>query len=380
MVERIDIVVSDEELERNAEKEERLRRTRSFEATDRVPVVVGVSQWTELAARGRIAADYIRTPKDNLREQILNRKWRIENVRDDLPIPTGALTFQPDLGCLRAVEFDMEIIWPEDGPPKCTHPLVDPRQIDSLRAPDPAGGLNARRIAWYHAMREAAGDFDVRVNGEPLEIQVTLTQPGGPIPSAFALAGANLFLWMAAEPERPHRLMDIVTESHMRGIRFFDEMMGRDPSHPVGLGCDAGEMIGPDMYMEFVAPYYRRIWEAYGGPRSFHNCGKNDHLLDIIGDDLRIDRYNGFGACTDPDALAERMAGRVVLQGGPDPVLVLSGTREEIVRESRRYIETLGRRGGYIMDCGCGTAPGTPPENFGAMVEASVEVGCVMDV
>jgi uroporphyrinogen decarboxylase len=227
-------------------------------------------------------------------------------------------------------------------------------------------------------MAEAARDFDVRLNGRPLRIRITLNHPGGPIPSAFALAGANLFLWMAMEPERVHRLMDIVTESHMRCIRYFDEMSGRNPEHPALLGCDAGEQIGPDKFRQFAVPYYLRIWEVYKGPRAFHNCGKSEHLLDIIRDELAITSLDGFGFCVDPDVLAEKMSGRVILSGGPDPSLIKSGPYERIVEESRRYIETLGRRGGYILACGGGAAAGTPVEHFGAMVEASKQLGCVM--
>ncbi len=113
-MERIDIVVDPAELSGNDEKRERLRRTRSFEPTDRVPVVINTNQWTALAGRERRFADYIRSSADNLREQILNAKWRVEQVKDDQPIPTEGLRFQPDLGCLRGVEFDMEITWPDD--------------------------------------------------------------------------------------------------------------------------------------------------------------------------------------------------------------------------------------------------------------------------
>ena len=377
-MERIDIVVDPAEMTGNDEKRERLRRTRSFDPTDRVPVVMNTNQWTALAGRGRRFIDYIRSPADNLREQILNAKWRIEQVRDDQPIPMEGLRFQPDLGCLRGVEFDMEITWSDDHPPKCTHPLTDPGQIDSLRVPDPSGGLNARRIEWYHGMVEASKGLDVRLNGQQIPIEITLTHPGGPIPSAFALAGPNLFLWMAAEPERTHRLMDIVTESHMRSTRFFDVMMGRDPRHPINLGCDIGEVMSPNMYREFVVPYYVRIWEAYGGQRGFHNCGQNQHLLDIIRDDLGIASHNSFGSCVDCHLLGEKMAGRVVLFGGPDPSLIQSGSWEDIAAQSREYIEALGRQGGYILSCGGGAAPGTPVGNYQALLEASKFHGPVM--
>lgn len=376
MKERIDIVVPEAELARNNEKRERLQATAAFQPTDRVPVVINTNQWGALAGRGRSFADYIRSPRDNLREQILNHKWRVETVWDDEPLATEALTFTPDFGCLRGVEFPLEITWLNDQPPKCVHPLTAPEQIDTLEAPPPDGGLNAKGIAWYKAMTDAAGDFDVRLNGEALELRLTLAQPGGPIPSAFALAGENLFVWMLTEPERAHRLMEIVTQSHLRCIRFFDEMLGRDLEHSVGMGADAAEMLSPETFREFVVPYYRRVWEEYPGPRSLHMCGKIDHLLEILRDELVITTLNGFGFPVDRRRLAQSLAGRVVLRGGPNPVLIQKGPREAVIAECRDYIETVGSRGGFILTCGGDAAADTPVEHFGWMVAASEQVGC----
>jgi uroporphyrinogen-III decarboxylase len=375
-VERIEIEVDEERLTLNEEKRERLQKTQRFERTDRVPVMVNTNQWTALAARDRTAADYLRSPVDNLREQILNAKWRIEDVLDDTPVP-DSLSIQPDLGCLRGVEFAMDITWLDDGPPKCDHPLTEPEQIDDLVVPDPAGGLNAKRIEWYHDMVATCNDIEVTLNGQPLSVEITLGQPGGPIPSAFALSGANMLLWMALEPERMHRLMAIVTESHVNGVRYFDKMMGRDPVHPLLLGCDTGEMLSPEMFRAFVVPYYLEIWEAYPGPRAYHNCGKSEHQLDIVRDDMGVTSHDGFGFCVDPEVLADKMAGRVVLKGGLDPSLVKSGTWQDIVGSAERYIDALGRRGGFILSLGGGAAPGTAVENYQALVEASRGIGCV---
>ncbi len=346
MKERIDIGIDEARLAKNEENAERFRKARNFETTDRVPVDLNTNQWTALAARGRLFKNYIHSPEDNLREQLLNLKWRLETIRDDRLIPTECVGVSPDLGCIRGVEFDMEIKWPDDQPPKSIHPLQELEQIDSLAMPEPDGGLNRMRIEWYHAMRDCRKNFDLRLNGKALEIHINLGHPGGPIPAAFALAGSNLFLWMAMDPDRVHRLMDLATESHIRCKEFFHELTGTEPGQGIGMGCDTAEMLSPGMFREFVVPYYNRIYERYGGHRGFHNCGKNEHLLELIRDDLKIDSHNGFGSCVEIDVLAEKMAGRVVLQGGPSPVLLRDGTKEEIQADTRRYIEKLGARAG----------------------------------
>lgn len=377
MKERIDIIVPDAVLAQNDLKRQRFERTYHREATDRAPVWVDATLWGLLAARGVTFGQYMESPRSHLREQLLNFKQRAENVRDDLPIETRKLVIVPDFGALRGTEFPMEIEWLPDQPAKTTHLLREAEDIDSLTVPDPAGGLNAKKIAFYHGMRAALDDFDVRVNGEPLQVEISLSQPGGPIPSAFALCGPNLFLWIKSDPERVHRLMDVTMRSHHQCVAYFDELIGANPRHPVWLGCDAGEMMSARSFREFVVPYYNWLWEQYPGPRIFHMCGKINHLLDVIRDEMKVERHDGFGFPVDRQLLAEKWAGKMWFRGGPHPMLIHDGPVEAIITECESYLRSAGRMGGYTLAEGMGIMPGTPPEHIDAMVEASRRVGAV---
>ena len=371
MKERIDILVPEQVLSENDLKKERLENTHRFQPTDRVPVVVDAQLWALLGARGASFSEFTRSPRDHLLGQILNQKWRIENIRDDRPVETQRLVIETDFGALRGVEFPMEIQWNGDDPAKARHLLQAPEEIDQLEVPDPRDGLNRTRIEWFQTMRVMAEDFDVRLNGQPLEIQVDLTHPGGPFPSAFALCGPNLFLWMKTDPQRIHHLMDITTRSHLQVIAYFAELTGRDPFHSVWLGADAAEMVRPEMFLEFIAPYYLRIWEQHGYPRIYHQCGKIDHLLQILRDDYDVTFLDGFGFPTDRRRIAEILSGRMVLRGGPHPLLIHDGPKEAILSECIDYIQTVGGRGGYILSEGFGLMTGTPLEHVDLMVEAS---------
>ncbi len=375
MKERIDIVVEENRLAQNEANRKRLAATRRREPTDRTPVVVDATWHTILPERGVSFGEFVSDPRNHLRHQILNYKWRIEHIRDDMPIETEQLVLGPDFGSLRGAEFPMEIQWQPDQPPKTRHLLQAPEEIDTLALPDPAGGLNERKIAFYHEMRKRVDDFDLRVNGQPLAIQATLNQPGGPIPSAFAICGPNLFLWCKTDPDRVHRLMALVTESHHRCLVLFDDITGRSRQHSVWLGADSSEMMSPRDYRTFVVPYYQKIWQWYQAPRIMHMCGKINHLLDIVRDDLHVDEFDGFGFPVSKELLAEKWAGRLVMRGGPHPVLVHDGPRDAIIAECESYIRTAGQRGGYILSEGNGLMPGTPPEHVEAMVDASVRVG-----
>ena len=204
--------------------------------------------------------------------------------------------------------------------------------------------------------------------------QVTISNPGGPIPSAFALCGSNLFLWMKTDPERVHRLLDLVTESHLRCIAYFDQIIGSDPNHFIWAGADAADMLSPKSFREFAVPYYLRLWQRYPPPRIFHMCGRINHLLDIIRDELKVDRLDGFGFPVDRNLIAEKWAGRLVMRGGPHPKLINDGPASAIIEECKSYIHTAGSKGGYILCDGVGLMPGTPPQHIEAMVQASKEL------
>jgi uroporphyrinogen-III decarboxylase len=366
--ERIDIIVDESRIDRNEENAARLNATQRFEETDRPPVQLSTNQWFMLAGRGSCFSKYIETPKDNLREQVLNQKWRLENILDDTIIPTESMLFTPDLGCVRGVEFDIEVEFVKNEAPKSLHILSDIADIDKLAVPDPWNGFNVKKIEYYHGMCRAVEDFDVRVNGQAVELNITIGKPGGPMPDAFALGGQNIFLWMLTDPDKMHKLMDIVTESHLNCIRYFDELTGKSPNHPTGIGCDTTEMLDVSLFKEFVAPYCNRIFEAYPGPRGIHNCGQNEHLLAAYRDEMKINSHNGFGACVDPQKLADELSGRVFMQGGPCPMLVKDASPEQIELETQMYLDILAPGNGFVIGLGGGSVPGTPIEHLQTII------------
>jgi len=377
--ERIDIIVPECILALNAEKRARLEKTHRFEQTDRAPVLAEVQLWGMLNGRRSRFSEMNQNPRDHLRGLILNYKWRCENIRDDSPIDTRSITVEQNFGALRGVEFPMQVVFSGDDQPKTAHLLHSPEEIDALTVPHPVSGYNRLRIEWYRAMSAMVDDFDVRLNGEPLELKVTINHRGGPIPSAFALCGSNLFLWMKTDPERVHHLMDLVTESYAQCIAYIDELKGTNPSHALWLGADTGEMMNAAMFKEFVVPYYVRLYSKFPYPRIYHMCGKIDHILDILRDDLDITFLDGFGFPTDRCLLAEKLSGCVVLRGGPHPLLIYEGPRDRIIEECSDYIRTVGCKGGYILCDGTGIMPGTPPEHIDAMVAASKQVGWIAE-
>jgi uroporphyrinogen-III decarboxylase len=309
-----------------------------------------------------------------LEQQLLNQKWLIEHAVDDRVIDDTAISVAPDLSTLRGGYFDVGVRRFNDGTLSAEPILHRVEDIEALQVPDVSGGPYGKRIAWYRAMKEMAQAYHVTLNGQPLEVKVTIGAGGGPIPDAYALAGQNLFLWMAEDPDRVHRLMGLLADAFIAYQRHVRDLRG-DPHQHLSMGCDAGEMLSAEMFAEFVVPYYLRCYDAFPGNRGLHMCGRIDHLVPTIAERLEITHLNGFGFSTDPELLVEWMGGKVVMSGGLSPVLLLEGPTEAIKQASFRYLKTFADCGGYILQDGNNVAPGTPLQHLAAVVDAAKAFG-----
>lgn len=86
---------------------------------------------------------------------------------------------------------------------------------------------------------------------------------------------------------------------------------------------------------------------------------------------MQIDLLDGFGFPTNPHRLAEVFGGRVRMTGGPSPMLIRDGAKDEVISPCVGYIHMLGPCGGYTLTAGGDMLPDTPVERIAWMVEAS---------
>jgi uroporphyrinogen-III decarboxylase len=166
--------------------------------------------------------------------------------------------------------------------------------------------------------------------------------------------------------------MDAVTTAFINYERYTRDLMGQ-PHRGLSMGADAAEMLSPTMFREFVLPYYLCCYDAFPGARGLHMCGRVDHLIPILAEEIAITRLNGFGFVTNPHLLAEVMGGSVVMGGGISPALLVQGDRARIKQECFKYLEIMAPYGGYILQDGNGIAPGTTRDSMAVMAEASRE-------
>lgn len=372
----IEINVSVEEL---AAREERVTKTKCFEEPDRVPVIPAIAHRLLVPQVGVSFRDYYSDPETMLRTQILAQKWLMENVRTDAYSITGAWvgawtdfqnTFEAgSLGC--------EVVFPEDDIPWVGPGWVKTEEdLARLEAMDFVySGINARQIEYRRKMMEVAEKYPVRFQGGEIfypGANPALTHTSdGPFGVAGDVMGqTELFLACYERPDFVRELLRIITDKLIAYLDFCweeEQLQTRDFAWTDDLAVN----LSADMYRDLVLPEEQRLRFHFDGWLSLHMCGKSDHLLKIFRDDLQIHELQGFGWQVDLDTIAEVMGGRVVLLGNINPMLIHSGTPEQVREATRIAIEKLAPYKGYIVQDGNNIPPGSPLANINAMTEAA---------
>jgi uroporphyrinogen decarboxylase len=377
MAEIIEIAVPIEEIEA---RRERVTKAQRFETPDRVPVIPAIAHRLMVPKVGVRFRDYYADPETMLRTQILAQKWLMENIRTDAHSITGAWvgawtdfqnTFESgSLGC--EIHFpDDDIPWVGEGWVRTDADLRRLEAFDYVH-----NGINARQIDYRRRMIEVADKYPVRFQGGPVfypGANPALTNTSdGPFGVAGDVVGAvDVFAAIYERPDFLHEVLRIITDKMIEWLDFCAAEMQTERPRDFAWTDDLAVSLSAETFREFALPYNLRLRNHFDGRLSLHMCGRTDHLLEIFRDDLRIDELQGFGFQVNLDKIADVMGGRVVLIGNVNPMLIETGTPDQVREATRNVIEKLAPYRGLIIQDGNNIPPGAPLENINAMMEAA---------
>jgi len=376
----IEIKVPIEEIEA---RRERVAKAKAFETPDRVPVIPAIAHRLMVPKVGVRFKEYYGDPETMLRTQILCQKWLLENVRTDAHSITGAWvgawtdfqnTFESgSLGC-EVVFPDDDIPWVGPGWVKTDADLKRLEAIDYVHS-----GINARQIAYRKAMIDVADKYPVRFLGGPIFYPganpfLTHTSDGPFGVTGDVMGQVEAFTAIYERPDFVKEVLRIVTGKMIEWLDFCWQEM-RLEKRDFGWTDDLAVALSADTFREFALPFNQTLRFHFDGWLSLHMCGKTDHLLEIFRDDLKINEFQGYGYQVNLDRVSEVMGGRVVLVGNVNPMLIQSGTPEQVREATRRVIEKLAHHRGLIIQDGSNIPPDTPLANINAMTEAAERYG-----
>jgi uroporphyrinogen decarboxylase len=199
----------------------------------------------------------------------------------------------------------------------------------------------------------------------------------------------GMFLDMVERPDWVHflsrRFTDFYREDYTRAAAA---TRGRIDLYLLisDLGSQTGPLISLAMFRHFVAPYLKEMIDCIHGLGArvlFHSCGAIRLFIpDLIA--LGVDVLDPIQPVTPemaPERLKADFGAQLSFHGGIDMQHLLpSGSPEQVRAEVRRYCETLGRGGGYILSPAHLFQPDVPPENVLAVYGAGPPRGAAANL
>jgi len=139
-------------------------------------------------------------------------------------------------------------------------------------------------------------------------------------------------------------------------------------------GMQSSMMMSPEVFRKLFKPRLARIFKVYKGaglPLVYHSCGDIRPIIDDM-IEIGVDILNNV----QPEAMPrEELSGRfgdsnLLYYGGISTQQALrAGTREAIRQEIDGCIDTLGRRGRWIMSTGISITSDTDPATVDILIE-----------
>ena len=178
------------------------------------------------------------------------------------------------------------------------------------------------------------------------------------------VSAENVIFGILMAPDKVHEWLEFFTPY----VRTYTEALWEAGADAVQCSEPTGstDMLAPDMFNDFVGQYINRALAPKADKYSIlHICGNTEPILEMM---------VGTGVTgisieekVDPKVACSRVGGKTVLVGNVGSVMPLFQGTPEQVKEGALASANAGFN---IISSGCGIAPGTPNENFNAMVQA----------
>jgi uroporphyrinogen-III decarboxylase len=208
---------------------------------------------------------------------------------------------------------------------------------------------------------------------------VTVSIPGGFDQPRQLLGEEALCLAYYEQPELVHDMLDTIGETAFKVLDRVSATVQVDMlSVHEDMAGKSGSLAGPRQIAEFIAPYYRRIWDMLQdrGARLFDQDSDGD-MNDVI--DAFLDAGVNCMHPMEPAAnmdivqIREKYGTRLAFYGGIDKH-VIRRSEDEIVAELEYKIPPMVASGGCVLALDHRIPNGTPLKNYKFYIKKAWEI------
>jgi uroporphyrinogen-III decarboxylase len=208
---------------------------------------------------------------------------------------------------------------------------------------------------------------------------VCVSIPGGFDEPRQLMGEEELCVAYYEQPELIHDMLGTMGETAFRVLDRVSAQVQIDMlTVHEDMAGKTGPLVGPSQIKEFIAPYYRRVWDMLHerGARLFDQDSDGDMnpVLDVFLD-AGVNCMHPFEPTAHMDAvkIREKYGTRLSFYGGIDKH-VLRQSREAITAELEYKIPPLVASGGCVLALDHRIPNGTPLENYRFYIEKAWEI------
>ena len=261
-----------------ARSEELMLRALSYEPVERLPLTINcpVPDWPTFAYRETF---------EDMEKMLLAELaavWvgagvgddRVYTIRGNYGVGAVASMF----GCEIRLTDDNIMPWASHLDDSALDKVLESGEISV------ESGLGARVFETERFYLKTLSGFDNL--SQCVHIYVSDTQ--GPFDTAHLVMGHRIYTELYDNPERVHRLLDLVTDTYIRFTRAQKELIGENGGFSfhsqmavpgaVRICDDSGINLSAELYRQFSKPYNERIFTELGGGW-VHYCGDGKQIL-----------------------------------------------------------------------------------------------------
>ena len=198
----------------------------------------------------------------------------------------------------------------------------------------------------------------------------------------FLIDMDRFFVMMIEEPEVAQRILDRMVAFELEYYeRIFKAGEGRiEILRPHDdYGTQISLLFSVDMWRDFFKENTKKLTalaHKYNAFYQQHSCGAVRPIIpELIECNVDVLEPIQKVAGLEPESLQEEFGGKITFHGGIDTQGILPyGTPQEVAEETRRFIKTLNRDGGYILMASQAFEGDVPIENIEALYEVERQI------